>query len=129
MFFHTSFFYSLVENIYKRNSFFLIGINDNLPMDSIIKKFIKDFAKEKSNYYTFYIKGYITEKWVSGLFSNWKVTLEFIKYMKRSPKVNSKRYKKYLHYLKDVKKRKKNRYFLMNRYYQKIYIKNYLDQY
>lgn len=101
-------FYSLVENIYKRNSFFLIGINDNLPMDALIKKFIKDFSNEKSNYYTFYMKGYITEKWVSGLFSNWKVTLEFIKYMKNSSKVNSKRYKKYLHYLKNVNEWKNN---------------------
>ena len=31
-------FYSLVENIYKRNSFFLVGINHNLPMDSLIKE-------------------------------------------------------------------------------------------
>jgi hypothetical protein len=31
-------------------------------MDALIKKFIKDFSNEKSNYYTFYMKGYITEK-------------------------------------------------------------------
>ena len=92
-------FYSLVENVYKRNSFFLIGINDNLPMDSLIKNFVKDFKQNKLHYASFYIKGYITKKWVGGLFSNWKITLDFIKFMKQSSKINSKRYKKYLYYL------------------------------
>ena len=101
-------FYSLVENVYKRNTFFLIGTSNNFPMDLIIKNFIKSLSKNEINQYTFYIKGYISDKWVNGLFSNWKITLEFIKYMKNSTKVNSKRYKKYLHYLKDINEWKDN---------------------
>jgi small subunit ribosomal protein S2 len=59
-------------------------------------------------FYLFYIKGYITEKWVGGLFSNWKITLDFIKHIHQSKKVHSKRYQKYLYYLKNINNLKKN---------------------
>lgn len=101
-------FYSLVENIYKRNSFFLVGTNKNLPMDSIMSNFINKFTTNKKNYKLFYIKGYIIEKWIGGLFSNWKITLNFLEYIKKSPKIKKKRYKKYLHYLKGIKNFQKN---------------------
>lgn len=101
-------FYSLVENISKRNSFFLVGTNKNLPMDSLISKFIKKLSSNKKNNKLFYIKGYIIEKWIGGLFSNWKITLNFLKYIRKSPKINKKRYKKYLHYLKGINTVQKN---------------------
>jgi len=101
-------FYSLVENIYKRNSFFLVGTNKNLPMESILSKFIYKFTNNEKNHNLFYMKGYIIEKWVGGLFSNWKITLNFLEYIKKSPKINKKRYQRYLHYLKGINNLKKN---------------------
>jgi len=101
-------FYSLVENISKRHSFFIVGTNKNLPMDDFMSNFIYEFTNEKQNHKLFYIKGYITEKWVSGLFSNWKITLNFIDYIKNSPKIRKKRYQRYLHYLKGINTFEKN---------------------
>lgn len=107
-------FFSLVENISRRNSFFLIGTNKNLPMENLITKFINRFIEDKpkndnnKNYKLFYLKGYIIEKWVGGLFSNWKITLNFIKYINNSKKKNKKRYQKYLYYLKGIDNLQKN---------------------
>lgn len=101
-------FYSLVENISKRHSFFLVGTNKNLPMDKLMSIYINKFNNKKDGYKLFYIKGYVTEKWVSGLFSNWKIILNFIDYIKHSPKINKKRYQRYLHYLKNINTLEKN---------------------
>ena len=100
-------FFSLVENISKRHSFFLIGTNKNLPMENLLLNFINRFSK-KNNHKLFYIKGYIIEKWVGGIFSNWKITLDFIKYIHNSKKRKKKRYQKYLYYLRGINNWDKN---------------------
>lgn len=100
-------FYSLIEIIYKKNVFFLVGTNNNLPTKQIMLKFLNKYPFKIRNEKSFYINGYIDKKWVGGLFSNWKVILDFINYIKKSPKVKSKRYQKYLNYLKGVENIKK----------------------
>lgn len=96
-------FYSLVESTKRRNSFFLVGTNANLPMAKIINNLMKQYPVKVKNFNPFYIVGYVDKKWVGGIFSNWQVTLDFIKYMEKSSKKNSKRYKRYLRYLSGIK--------------------------
>ena len=103
-------FHSLTENISKRNSFFLVGTNKNLPMDLLIKNFLEKEknTKNENNYKSFYITGYIVDKWVKGWFSNWKILRNFMEFIKTSPKKHKKRYQKYANYLKGIDFSQKN---------------------
>ena len=74
-------FFSLSEMFLKRSSFFIVGTNKNIPMDILLKKWIKKNPLENKEKNSFYISGYIDKKWIGGLFSNWKIFYEFIDYV------------------------------------------------
>lgn len=103
-------FFNLVHIFFKRNSFFIIGTNKNLPMGSIIEKYIAKYPYDNSKKNHFYISGYIDRKWIGGLFSNWKIFIEFIKYLENPLQQLTKKYKfqRYFWYLKGIKLLEKN---------------------
>lgn len=101
-------FYSLVEFSYKKNTFFIVSTNNNLPTKEIISKFLKTYPFKVRKTKSLYITGYVDKKWIGGIFSNWKVILDFINFIKNSPKIKSRRYQKYLYYLKGIKNIKKS---------------------
>lgn len=103
-------FFNLVHIFFKRNSFFIIGTNKNLPMGLILETFITKYSNENVNKNMFYISGYIDRKWIGGLFSNWKIFIEFIFYLE-NPLLNLKKkykFQKYFWYLKGLRLLKKN---------------------
>jgi len=97
-------FFILIEMFYKRNSFFLIGINKNLPMEKLMLKWIQKYPFQNKNNSSFYISGYMDKKWIQGLFSNWKIFYEFIKYISHYDIKKKKQYKyeRYFPYLKGI---------------------------
>ena len=74
-------FYSLSEMFLNRNSFFLVGTNENLPMEILMKKWLKKYPLKNKNFSSFYISGYIDKKWIGGMFSNWKIFYGFLDYI------------------------------------------------
>lgn len=100
-----------------------IGVNKGEKLNGREKEFLsndsyvdkKKYIYEKNlvesydfqNYKPFYIKGYIMDKWINGLFSNWKITLDFVNYIKQLPELKKNRYLRYLHYLKGVNENQK----------------------
>ena len=74
-------FYSLVKNFSRRNTFFVVGTNPNLPMPLILENLMLQYPFEIEKNLSFYISGYVDKKWIGGLFSNWKIFSEFIQYM------------------------------------------------
>lgn len=103
-------FYNLVHIFFKRNSFFIIGTNKNLPMASILENMLTQYPFENRLKQSFYISGYIDRKWIGGLFSNWKIFIEFIKYLENPFEKLNKKYKfqRYFWYLKGIKLLEKN---------------------
>ena len=102
-------FYNLTEMFLKRNSFFLIGTNKNLPMEELMSKWLQQYPFQNKNFTSFYISGYIDKKWIEGLFSNWKIFYEFIDYISLYDIKKKKEYKyeKYFQYLKGIVNLKK----------------------
>jgi small subunit ribosomal protein S2 len=98
-------YYSLVQNFARRNSFFIIGTNKNLPMSNILEKLLNEYPFKSQEDYSFYISGYVDRKWIGGLFSNWKIFSEFIQYLDSSTSNFSKRFRylKYFPYLKGIR--------------------------
>jgi small subunit ribosomal protein S2 len=103
-------FYNLVHIFFKRNSFFIVGTNKNLPMSSILETMLTQYPFENRLKESFYISGYIDRKWIGGLFSNWKIFIEFIKYLENPFEKLNKKYKfqRYFWYLKGIKLLEKN---------------------
>ena len=99
-------FYNLSEMFLKRNSFFLIGTNKNLPMDKLMYRWLNKYPFYSKKYNSFYITGYIDKKWIEGLFSNWKIFYEFIDYINSDVRFGYK-YEKYFCYLKGITNLKK----------------------
>ncbi len=97
-------FYSLSEMFLNRNSFFIVGTNNNLPMDILLKKWLKEYPLNYNKFNSFYISGYIDKKWIGGLFSNWKIFYEFIDYINiyNIEKKKKYKYEKYFIYLKGI---------------------------
>ncbi len=102
-------FYNLTYLFYKRNSFFLINTNQNVPSEYFVDNFVKDFdLRFKEDVLPLYINGFVTKKWVGGILSNWNVIsklIKQIKLLKKTNKVLSKRYLKYLSYFKGLQKK------------------------
>lgn len=98
-------FYSLALTFSKRNSFFIVGTNKNLPMHILLEKLVHKYPLEMSPNFSFYVSGYVDRKWIGGLFSNWKIFNEFIQYLHNPFFKFKKRYKfqKYFFYLKGIK--------------------------
>lgn len=141
-------FYSLTHMFFRRNSFFIIGTNKNLPMKEFLRSLslkypvpfyrpLEDTTLKKNNenekylyklklkknvtnfqtsqisykneelykYFSYYISGYIDRKWIGGLFTNWKIFKEFIRYIGCSGLNFKKRYRfqKYFFFLKGIK--------------------------
>lgn len=97
-------FYNLTFAFSRRNSLFLIGINKNLPMPLILENLLLKYPFYDKSTKSFYISGYVDEKWCKGLFSNWKIFIEFIEYMNNPSLLFQKKYRfqKYFYYLKGV---------------------------
>lgn len=97
-------FQNLTYLFSRRNSFFLIGTNKNLPMPVILEKWflIKPFYN--NNWHSYYISGYIDRKWVKGLFTNWKIFREFMEYLYDPSLFKKKKYRfqKYFFFLKGI---------------------------
>jgi len=98
-------YYSLVQNFARRNSFFIIGTNKNLPMSHILEKLLNEYPFKSEEDYSFYISGYVDRKWIGGLFTNWKIFSEFIQYLDNATYNFSKRFRylKYFPYLKGIR--------------------------
>lgn len=98
-------FYTLIQNFFFRNTFFIIGTNKNLPMSLLLEDLLTEHSLEIKKQLSFYISGYVDRKWIGGLFSNWKIFSEFIQYLDRSSLNFKKKYRfqKYLLYLKGIK--------------------------
>lgn len=98
-------FYSLVQNFSKRNNFFIIGTNKHLPMSSLLENILKEYPFSIDKQKSFYVSGYMDKKWISGLFTNWKIFSEFIQYLDNPQFKFKKKYKfqKYFYYLKGIR--------------------------
>ncbi len=74
-------FYNFSEMFLKRNTFFIVGTNKRIPVNLLLKNWLAQdpFINKKNN--KFYVSGYVDKKWIGGLFSNWKIFYEFIKYI------------------------------------------------
>ena len=97
-------FYNLVVTFSKRSSFFIVATNSTLPMTPFLENLINQYPfkiKEQS----YYISGFVDQKWVGGLFTNWKIFSEFIQYIDVPNLKFKKRYRfeKYLYHLKGIK--------------------------
>jgi len=99
-------FRAISEIAKQRGYFFLIGTNKNLPMNEFFYYYLNKYSMDKENESNFFIRGFVGLKWIEGLFSNWRGTLEFIKYIEQSPKKNSTRYTKYSEALQGINKTK-----------------------
>ena len=100
-----SLYYNIINFFFLRTSFFILGINDNFKLDFILNRFFNFF---KMNALNIYFKGYVTEKWISGLLSNWTVYFNLLKFIKLKILKNSKlstKYLKYYNYLKCLNKK------------------------
>lgn len=98
-------YYSLIQNFARRNNFFIIGTNKNLPMSILLEKLLEEYPFKSQNDYSFYVSGYIDKKWIGGLFTNWKIFSEFIQYLEYPTHFFKKRFKylKYFPYLKGIR--------------------------
>ncbi len=97
-------YYSLVQNFFRRNSFFIVGTNPNLPMTPLLENLALEYPFEREDYSAFYISGYVDKKWIGGLFTNWKIFSEFIQFIENPQYQFKKRYKfqKYFFHLKGI---------------------------
>lgn len=102
-------YYNLVYVFFKRNSFFIIGTNKNLPMASILENLLNQYPFINNNNF-FYVSGYVDRKWIGGLFSNWKIFKEFIKYLEKPFQKLEKNFKfqRYFCFLNGLKFLEKN---------------------
>lgn len=98
-------YYSLIQNFARRNNFFIIGTNKNLPMSLLLEKILEEYPFKVQKDYSFYVSGYIDKKWIGGLFTNWKIFSEFIQYLDNPTHIFKKRFKylKYFPYLKGIR--------------------------
>ena len=100
-------FYSLTHNFSKRSSFFIVGTNKNLPMASLLEDLMEKYPLQinLNPNKSFYISGYVDRKWIGGLFSNWKIFNEFIKYLDNPTYKFKRKFKfiKYFFYLRGIK--------------------------
>lgn len=98
-------YYSLIQNFARRNNFFIIGTNKNLPMSLLLEKILEEYPFKVDADYSFYVSGYIDKKWIGGLFTNWKIFSEFIQYLESPAHIFKKRFKylKYFPYLKGIR--------------------------
>lgn len=97
-------FYNLVHVFSKRNSFFIVGTNPNLPMSIFLENLLKEYPFQNKKNQAFYISGYMDKKWIGGLFTNWKIFSEFIQYLGNPQQKFKKKYRfqKYFYFLKGI---------------------------
>lgn len=98
-------YYGLVRNFSRRNCFFIVGTNPNLPMGAILKNIFQYHPEKFKFNKAYYVSGYVDKKWIGGLFTNWKIFKEFVLLLD-TPLINFKKqfkYFKYFKYLKGVK--------------------------
>jgi len=102
-------FATLIKMFFKRNSFFIIGTNTNLPMTTLLENLIETYPFKIKNTTSFYLSGYVDRKWIPGLFSNWKIFYDFIQYLQNPfQKLKKKfRFQKYFFFLKGIRFLKK----------------------
>lgn len=87
----------LIEIIKQRGQIFLLGTSTHLPVIDLFKYFFKKYYKSNQAESYIYINGFIGQKWISGLFSNWKGTKFLLNYLNKNPtKKNKQRFQKYL---------------------------------
>lgn len=87
---------ALIEIMRQRGQFFLLGSSTYMYIIELFKYFFKKYNKENKEEQYIYVTGFLGRKWIGGIFSNWKGTHQFLKYIKYSSKRNKKRYQKYL---------------------------------
>lgn len=86
----------------QKGFFFIIGTNNNLPMKDILNKLLNKYNIIKKNNNFFLITGFSINKWVGGLFSNWRITFDFIEHMLKPTSKKDFRYAKYLERLQGI---------------------------
>lgn len=85
----------------KEDFFFLLNVNNNLTLNLFLNKFLNKYNTVNN----FYLLGLIHQKWINGLFSNWQIIYNKIKYLKSLNSLNFRREKDkiFLENLKNVK--------------------------
>jgi len=104
------FLHSIKYMSYYRNTFFLINTQFTNYLEIIINYFLHSYPLKINKFTSFYINGYINNKWIGGLFSNWWVTMQFLKKLLYTPLHQSqrRRYQRYLVYLNGCYKLRQN---------------------
>lgn len=97
----TLIFNSISTIIAEKGFFFLIGTNKNLPMKTILTDFLEKYNISKKNNF-FLITGFSIYRWVGGIFSNWRITFDFIKHMLKPTSKKDFRYAQYLDRLQGI---------------------------
>lgn len=97
----------LAQIFSRRGTIFLLGTNEYLPLTELMTYFMSKYSKDNILKRYCIILGYISRKWVGGVFSNWKVVRVFIDYMNKSSRKKSKRYQRYLTNLEGINSKTK----------------------
>lgn len=92
------FYEVLSHSFFRRNTFFLILTNKNIPSEfiseSFYKSFIKDDLSSRNLPKSFYVLGYIHKDWYGGLLANWtRIYLLLKKFLFNKTKLTKKRIK------------------------------------
>lgn len=97
-------YYTLIQNFYKRSSFFIVGTNKHLPMTNFLENLLEEYPFT-IEHNSFYVSGYVDRKWIGGLFSNWKIFKEFIQYLHNPNQKFKKRYRfqRYFFFIKGIR--------------------------
>lgn len=100
-------FYGFAEMAQHRSSFFLLAPNPKLPLGPLIEKMRNEYPFKHNSFSSLYMTGYSDQKWIKGIFSNWKVTFAYQEALKRRLEkrpsgVAFNRYSRYLKGVEDV---------------------------
>lgn len=97
-------FYAFAEMASMRSTFFLLAPNPNLPLEALIEQMRKEYPFRYDRFNSLYMLGYSDKKWIDGMFSNWKITMEYARSVreKLEKKPNVSKFKKLERYLKGV---------------------------
>lgn len=98
------FYEILVHSFFRRNSFFLVITNHNIPSQELAKEFEKNFFRNKKDLYkSLYFTGYIHKDWYGGLLANWTRTSLLLKLYIRMYRSNKSLSKHQIQVIKKLK--------------------------
>lgn len=97
-------FYGFAEMAQSRSSFYLLAPNENLPLKNVIEHMRKQYPFRHDRFGSLYMTGYSDKKWIDGIFSNWKVTHDYARSVRKvlSEKPGLKKYRKLERYMRGI---------------------------